>query len=258
MPAMPVIAQGTEKEEAVTYIRRLLILLVLAIVGCAPALSPARSSHHELRSLQASLILYDQDDNLICSAVRISPTRIVSAYHCAVAGMLSEFERDMAGDMDVPEEYLHGRSLKVSSFEQFAEGDATVKGGVAQDTAVFYDADPLNDVVVFVTQRSAQPWVVVRHSSLDLGDYVYAVGHPGGVEFTVTWGRVSVPERTVPSAMVAGQRAIVTQVDITTWGGNSGGGLFDDEGRLVGLSSTSYRPLAIANFSHLGKIVQND
>lgn len=61
------------------------------------------------------------------------------------------------------------------------------------------------------------------------GDEVWAIGHPGNLSWTVTRGIVSFVGRGV------GERWV--QVDALIWFGNSGGPLFDQYMRLVGLNN---------------------
>lgn len=63
----------------------------------------------------------------------------------------------------------------------------------------------------------------IRCEPLKVGEEVYAIGHPLGRLWTVTFGRVSAV------------RGASVQLDATILPGNSGGGLFDKSGRLVGL-----------------------
>ncbi len=65
---------------------------------------------------------------------------------------------------------------------------------------------------------------------ISFGDTVIAVGNPGG--FSVTAGIVSVEEESVS---VSSQDFIVIRVDAAINSGNSGGGLFDINGKLVGI-----------------------
>lgn len=68
---------------------------------------------------------------------------------------------------------------------------------------------------------------------LQLGDLVFAVGHPFGLPQTVTMGIVSGVERRV--GRVAGTRFIQTDAAINA--GNSGGPLLDSNGRLIGINT---------------------
>lgn len=61
------------------------------------------------------------------------------------------------------------------------------------------------------------------------GDAVLAIGHPGGMLWTVTRGIVSALDR--------GEDKRWIQVDALIWFGNSGGPLFDVHGRLIGLNN---------------------
>lgn len=65
--------------------------------------------------------------------------------------------------------------------------------------------------------------------SLKPGDKVYAIGAPQGLELTISEGIVSALRE------VSGGRYIQTTAPISS--GSSGGGLFDEEGRLVGFTA---------------------
>jgi serine protease Do len=72
-------------------------------------------------------------------------------------------------------------------------------------------------------------------ATLQVGDYVVALGNPFGLGETVTMGIVSAKERALP----ASSRVGLLQTDAAFNPGNSGGPLFDLAGRVVGVSTTT-------------------
>ena len=71
-----------------------------------------------------------------------------------------------------------------------------------------------------------------RFSTLEAraGDHVFTVGYPLGWGPTVAYGRVGNPNTFLPTADTR-----LLQVDLSACSGNSGGGLFNDQGELVGV-----------------------
>jgi S1-C subfamily serine protease len=68
-------------------------------------------------------------------------------------------------------------------------------------------------------------------ASVVVGESVYAIGTPRGLELTMSAGLVSSLRKNT-----AGQIVLV-QTSASVSGGSSGGGLFDDSGALVGLTT---------------------
>jgi 2-alkenal reductase len=85
--------------------------------------------------------------------------------------------------------------------------------------------------------RSAlHPIAVGRSAGLQVGQAVFAIGNPYGLDQTLTSGIVSALHRRLPTATeyeIAG----VIQTDAPINPGNSGGPLLDDAGRLIGVNS---------------------
>jgi len=84
------------------------------------------------------------------------------------------------------------------------------------------------------------PWVG-KSSELLVGQKVYAIGDPFGLDQTLTTGIISALGRTIQS--VAGtpiDNAIQTDAAINP--GNSGGPLLDSSGRLIGVNTAIYSP----------------
>lgn len=85
------------------------------------------------------------------------------------------------------------------------------------------------------------PIPVGTSSDLKVGQQVYAIGNPFGLDQTLTTGIVSALGREITS--VAGvQIRDVIQSDAAINPGNSGGPLLDSEGRLIGINTAIYSP----------------
>src|SRR3546814_2091981 len=74
--------------------------------------------------------------------------------------------------------------------------------------------------------------------SSDLGDLVLAVGNPFGLGGSVTAGIISARGRNIQ----AGPYDDFLQVDASINRGNSGGPLFDLDGKVIGVNTAIYSP----------------
>lgn len=84
------------------------------------------------------------------------------------------------------------------------------------------------------------PIEVGDYDALAVGDFVMAVGNPGGMEFSssVTFGIVSAKDR--PMDIDGGYTMNTIQTDAAINPGNSGGALVNMDGKLVGINSAKY------------------
>jgi serine protease Do len=94
--------------------------------------------------------------------------------------------------------------------------------------------DPRTDVAVLKIDARNLPTVELGDSrALEVGQWVVAIGSPFGFENSVTQGIVSAKSRSLPD-----EGAVpFIQTDVAVNPGNSGGPLFDLEGRVVGINS---------------------
>ncbi len=98
--------------------------------------------------------------------------------------------------------------------------------------------DPETDLAVLkVDARNLVPITWSRSDTLQVGDYVLAIGNPFGVGQTVTMGIVSALGR---SNLGINVLESFIQTDAAINPGNSGGALVDVNGHLVGINSAIY------------------
>jgi serine protease Do len=97
-------------------------------------------------------------------------------------------------------------------------------------------SDPKTDVAVLKIDAKNLPVVPMGNSrSLQVGEWVLAIGSPYGLESSVTAGVVSAKGRNIDTNGVQ-----FIQTDVAVNPGNSGGPLFNTRGEVVGINSQIY------------------
>ena len=97
-------------------------------------------------------------------------------------------------------------------------------------------ADPVSDLALLKIEASDLPVVRVGQSeTLQVGEWVMAIGSPFGFELSVTAGIVSAKGRSLPDER--GNYVPFIQTDVAINPGNSGGPLFNLNGEVVGINS---------------------
>jgi S1-C subfamily serine protease len=125
---------------------------------------------------------------------------------------------------------------------------ATIKLADGRDyRAALVGASPSHDIAVLgirVDMKRPPPPPVPIGTSADLrvGQRVYAIGNPFGLDWTLTTGIVSALDRSL--APPGGGRLIehLIQTDAAINPGNSGGPLLDSAGRLIGINASILSP----------------
>lgn len=115
---------------------------------------------------------------------------------------------------------------------------------VALHTGNSYDAevigkDPHNDIAVLKIDAppdDLEPVELGDSARLRVGQHIYAIGNPFGLERTLTRGIISSLNRSLPGRGGRTMRSII-QLDAALNRGNSGGPLLDSHGRLIGMNT---------------------
>ncbi len=98
---------------------------------------------------------------------------------------------------------------------------------------------PGYDLAVLRLERPRAPLhalTVGRSSNLQVGQSVFAIGNPYGLDQTLTSGLISALHRRLPESQQV-EIADVIQTDAPINPGNSGGPLLDSAGRMIGLNT---------------------
>ena len=125
----------------------------------------------------------------------------------------------------------------IATCAHVVEGANSAKVTLNDDTS--YDAtivgtDKKNDIAIIkIDAKDLTPAIVGDSTILTVGSEVIAIGNPlGELRGTATAGIISATNRTIE---VEGQAMTLIQTDAAISPGNSGGGLFDATGKLIGI-----------------------
>lgn len=123
---------------------------------------------------------------------------------------------------------------------------ATVKLADGRDyQAALVGASPAHDIAVLrigVGFKRPPPVPVGTSADLKVGQKVFAIGNPFGLDWTLTSGIVSALDRSLANENGGQTIEHLIQTDTAINPGNSGGPLLDSAGRLIGINTAIYSP----------------
>jgi S1-C subfamily serine protease len=158
--------------------------------------------------------------------VRETPWSSVTREYPTGAG--SGFVWDTAGHVVTNFHVVQGASGALVTLHDGTQYDA-------QRVLVYPEKD-LAIMTIAAPPESLHPVVVGASHDLLVGQKVYAIGNPYGLDYTLTHGIISALEREMEGAagrLITG----VIQTDAAINPGNSGGPLLDSAGRLIGVNT---------------------
>jgi S1-C subfamily serine protease len=121
---------------------------------------------------------------------------------------------------------------------------ATVRLNDGRDySARLVGASPAHDIAVLrirVPERQPPALPVGTSAELKVGQKVFAIGNPFGLDWSLTTGVVSALDRSLPAENGVIEHLIQTDAAINP--GNSGGPLLDSAGRLIGINTAIFSP----------------
>lgn len=123
--------------------------------------------------------------------------------------------------------------------------EATVRLSNGKDyPAMLVGASPIHDIAVLkikISHELSSPLPIGTSHDLKVGQKVYAIGNPFGLDWTFTNGIVSALDRSLTEENgVTVEHLIQTNAAINP--GNSGGPLLDSAGRMIGINTAIYSP----------------
>jgi S1-C subfamily serine protease len=123
--------------------------------------------------------------------------------------------------------------------------EAIVKLADGRDyRAALVGASPAHDIAVLkigVAFKRPPPVPLGSSHDLKVGQKVFAIGNPFGLDWTLTTGIVSALDRSLGGNNDATIEHLI-QTDAAINPGNSGGPLLDSAGRLIGITTAIYSP----------------
>jgi S1-C subfamily serine protease len=126
-----------------------------------------------------------------------------------------------------------GSSFRVTLADQ-STYEAIAVGGLAdKDLGVLR--------LVNVPESKLRPIPIGTSSDLQVGQKVFAIGNPFGLDQTLTTGVISGLDREIKSVTNVPITGVI-QTDAAINPGNSGGPLLDSAGRLIGMNTAIYSP----------------
>jgi len=174
--------------------------------------------------------------NAGCSGTLISKEYrlVLTAYHC-IDNFVRKVTKDVVGDDGIIKRETFEKLMPVR-ISQVDYHNFDKVGAVSYQTTIVAKARKSDIAILQLVGTTLRSSISAplrpKDSPVLRGESVVAVGNPRGLDASVTSGVISSVTRKIE--WVAGPTAMI-QFDAMAAPGSSGGALYDDEGRLIGI-----------------------
>ena len=164
---------------------------------------------------------------------------IITNYH-VVYSRGADTENDISDDIKC---YLYGQE-----YDKYAINASFIGGSMTYDIAVLKVSK--SDVL---RESKAVAIEFAESNDVSILDTAIAIGNPEGLGISATVGAVNVESEYISMRSLDGMGYIsvrVIRIDTAVNSGNSGGGLFDEKGRLIGIVNAKVTDSSVDNIGY--------
>lgn len=219
-----------------------LLTLIIATASCMqPLQRPETPLPTKLIEQTVSLVSYSDlrsTWSTYCTGVWVDSRHILTAYHCAAAAKVMSLPEDQQEDADEKGQKLDaiGAPIYYSTKDDFNNVLSASPMKYLTGKVVFGDGS--HDLALIEVNGSP-----LAHRSAKLADFeptvgsdIEVMGHPAGIEYTLAKGYVSAYRSDIDQDILEIHGPFM-QINAGISGGNSGGGVYNSVGQLVGIIS---------------------
>ena len=246
-----------------------IIVLLAYLSGCSSSLQPIQADQDspdkngkeakmfmiEHLSRATAVLLSNKSDEeedyrVFCSAVWISPDKMITARHCAEAELENTELNEINELLGIPPDLttLPGTIIHYSNYDErdlkFNKNDKTPSMAVV----IAYDKE--NDLAVLQSVTNTEhDYANLATSDVWIGQNVHIIGHSIGLQYNYFDGVISSTERNMRRFFRRNDKDVMMlHITAAVAPGNSGGGAFDEDGNIVGICSFIALRASNANF----------
>lgn len=213
------------------------------VIDTGATTSNTSSQFNNLNLSQVSLSNYS--DTAIYAANKVLPSMVSISveYDVNYMGMKKTMSGSGSGVIISEDGYILTNnhvisSTDSSSFYQVTDATSikvTIYGDETEYTAEIVGTDSQTDLAVLKVEKTGLVAAELGDSSsVQVGEFVLAIGNPYGLEFSVTAGIISALDRKMTVDNTAYK---VIQADCAINSGNSGGALVNSKGQVIGITT---------------------
>lgn len=231
--------------------KHLLWILLFILTSCATTNSATRATSSYIKDQGSKTValvfqVTEEETKTYCTGVWVGDNIIITASHC-IEGVLEHINEQRSKP-------LTSKNLRIHYIVD-KEVDEVGKNPTGTHLGTCIGTDSVHDLALIRAEGNNIPthgYAELSEQTPAIGEKVTVTGHPTGLYWSYIEGIVSAHRADMPIG--EDRMGPYIQVSIPVWYGNSGGGLFDSDGKLVGIASFIAPPPNTAFFIDISSI----